>query len=70
MLIILFIINISMRKKLFIMEKSVGLCMNFLNAQSIKVQREWCEACLEWIMEENNVSFSSQLCIVKEELQK
>lgn len=35
-------------------DQNVLKCIDFLKKRFIKVQTEWCEACLEWIAEENN----------------
>lgn len=37
------------------MESSILACSQFLKSKSIKAQKDWLEACIEWLTEENNV---------------
>ncbi|XP_057307565.1 recQ-mediated genome instability protein 1-like [Hydractinia symbiolongicarpus] len=36
------------------MESSILACSHFLKSKSIKAQKDWLEACIEWLTEENN----------------
>ena len=39
-------------------------CYRYLQKKHIRVQNEWLEACIEWIIEENGVCFSQRMIIV------
>jgi len=37
------------------MHKHFAVCLSFLEKKFIKIQHEWLDACIEWIIEENKV---------------
>ena len=37
------------------MSNGFQACYTFLQNKHIKIQKEWLEACIEWIIEENGV---------------
>lgn len=37
------------------MGENFKACWEFLQRKFIKIQEEWLQACIEWVLEENNV---------------